>query len=79
MSKCECINFVDFQAEEYQTGFCIADECILNKPKFVTQAEAEKIGFEVQQKAKATKLFTPAMMVLYILRKFNIRRLEGDL
>ncbi len=79
MSKreCECSNF--YTPGKEQVGFCIADECVLNKPKYITQAEAEKVGFELQQKARSTKFFTPSMMVFFILRKFNIRRLEGDL
>lgn len=73
--SCECSNFID--------GLCIAEKCTLNAPRFITQSEAEKIGFELQQESKKRKKdempFTPSCVVFWILRKFNIRRKEGDL
>jgi len=81
--KCACSNLVYIDPEAYghpqETGFCIADKCILNEPKYITQAEAEKIGAEMWDKWKSKGLFTPSMVVLFILRKFNIHRKEGDL
>ncbi len=86
-AKCTCSNliYIDPEVRGYpqETGFCIAEECTLNKPKFVTQAEAEKIGFDLQQEFRRRKKdeepFPPSSIVFWILRKFNIRRLEGDL
>ena len=73
--SCECSSFID--------GLCIAEKCILNAPRFITQSEAEKIGFELQQvsrkRSRAEDPFPPSSVVFWILRKFNIRRKEGDL
>ncbi len=83
--KCECSNFITLETSTggLQTGACIAEKCILNEPKYVTQAEAEKIAYGLQQeyrkREKDKEKFPPSSMVFWILRKFNIQRMEGDL